>query len=301
MKITKGRKAAPVRAVLYGTEGIGKTTLAAQWPTPLFLDTEGGTHQLEVDRVDCGDWIALEGALLSLAGDRQGYQSVVIDSADWAERMLIDALLQKAGKRSIEDFGYGKGYTMVAERFAKLLEMADSCITAGLNVLFVGHAITKRCSPPDQDDGYDRFELKLTKQSAPLLKEWADLLLFCNYRTQLVEGADGRKKGRGGKERFMYAERDAAWDAKNRFGLPAEMPMGFEPLAGIFAAGFDQALVATIEKTIANAKSVQQLGKGGDRIDELVSESKLDADTWSRLTDLINARDAELQEPAATE
>jgi hypothetical protein len=94
----------------------------------------------------------------------------------------------------------------------------------------------KRTSPPDQTDGFDRYELKLTKQSAPLLREWCDLLLFCNYKTKLVEGSDGRLKATGGKDRVMHAEHSAAWDAKNRFGLPAEMPMEIGQLAGIFGA-----------------------------------------------------------------
>ena len=144
--------------------------------------------------------------------------------------MLIDHVLQKAGKNSIEDFGFGKGYVLLAEQYAKLLGACDQLVATGVNVVLVAHAHVKRVSPPDQNDGYDRYELKLTKQTAPLLKEWSDLLLFCTYDLQLVEGADGRKKARGGKRRIMYAERAAAWDAKNRFGLPESMPLGIEPI-----------------------------------------------------------------------
>jgi hypothetical protein len=292
IKIERGLKASPVRAVIYGTEGIGKSTLAAQFPEPLILDTEDGTGRIDCARVVCHDALTLEGAMLDLIGDAQGFKTVVIDSADWAERQVLEHLLKKAGKRSIEDFGFGKGYTMLAEACARILSLGDQMVARGLNVVFVAHAAVKRCSPPDETDGYDRYELKLTRQTGPLFKEWADLLLFCNYKTRLVEGSDGRKKAQGGKQRVMYAERAAAWDAKNRFGLPAEMPMAIAELAPALKS---QTLADSIAGHIAAATSVKQLGKFGDRIDELVSQDKISGDEWSRLTDAIAARHQELE------
>lgn len=234
LKVIRGRQRTPVRGVFYGVEGIGKTTLAAQFPNALILDTENGSTHIDCARVNCPDWQTLEGACHDLVRDAQGFQTVVIDSADWMERSMADQLLKSAGKKSIEDFGFGKGYVMLQERVAKFLALCDTLVARGLNVLFIAHAKVQRTSPPDQTDGYDRYELKLSKQVAPLLREWADVLLFLNYRMKLVEGGDGRMKAIGGKERVMYAERNAAWDAKNRFNLPEEMPMGIEPLRVMF-------------------------------------------------------------------
>ena len=295
LKIERGVKSAPVRCVIYGTEGIGKSTLAAQFPGAVILDTEDGTGRIDCARVVCHDSLTLEGALLDLIGDPQGFKTVVIDSADWAERQILEHLLKKAGKRSIEDFGFGKGYTMLAEACARILGLADQLIAKGVNVVFVAHATIKRTSPPDETDGYDRYELKLTRQTGPLFKEWADLLLFCNYKTKLVEGSDGRKKATGGKIRLMYAERSAAYDAKNRYGLPAEMPMAIDELAPALQS---QTLAQTIAAHIKAATSVKQLGKFGDRIDALVSEEKLTADEWSALTDAIAARHQKIEPEA---
>jgi hypothetical protein len=294
LKIERGVKSAPVRCVIYGTEGIGKSTLAAQFPNPIILDTEDGTGRIDCARVVCHDSLTLESALLDLIGDAQGFKTVVIDSADWAERQILEHLLKKASKRSIEDFGFGKGYTMLAEACSRILGLGDQLIAKGVNVVFVAHATIKRTSPPDETDGYDRYELKLTRQTGPLFKEWADLLLFCNYKTKLVEGSDGRKKATGGKVRLMYAERSAAYDAKNRYGLPAEMPMAIGELAPALKS---QTLAETIAAHVAAATTVAQLGKFGDRIDALVSEDKLTAEEWSRLTDAIAARHQEI-EPA---
>jgi len=303
LKIVRGKQATASRVVVYGTEGIGKSTLAGQFPAPLVLDTEEGTHHLDVARVSCHDWVTLEGAMLELGRDRQGFETVVVDSADWAERHLVDHLLRKSGKRSIEEFGFGKGYTMLAEHFAKLLAAADGLVRNGLHVVFVAHSQVKRTSPPDQEEGYDRYELKLTKQTAPLLREWADALLFCNYKLKVVEGADGRMKARGGKERVIYAERSAAWDAKNRYGLAAELPMTIDSLAPLFAstpapaASKPAAKRKTLRERIAEADSVQALGDIGDLIAEQESAGKLTGEQVATLMGLINSRHAQIQPP----
>lgn len=236
LQIVRGKKAGAVRAVIYGTEGIGKSTLAAQIKDALIIDTEDGTGQIEADRVIALDWRAIEHAFKELVADHQGFRAVVVDTADWLEKALVEHVLRQAGKKSIEDFGFGKGYTILAEHVVRFLNLADQLVAKGVHVVFVAHAKVSRTSPPDQTDGYDRYELKLTKQVAPLFKEWADLVLFCNYRIQVVEGSDGRLKAQGGKERIMHASHSAAWDAKNRFGLPDEMPMEFGQLAHLFGA-----------------------------------------------------------------
>lgn len=253
LNIIRGKKTGAIRAVIYGTEGIGKSTLASQIPDCLVLDTEDGTGQLDVARVVATDWRSIELAIKELIADAQGFRAVIIDTADWLEKALIEFVLKQAGKKSIEDFGYGKGYTILQEHVVRFLGLVDQLVAKGVHVVFVAHAKVQRTSPPDQTDGYDRFELKLTKQVAPLLKEWSDLILFCNYRIQIVEGSDGKLKAQGGKERIMYAEHSAAWDAKNRFGLPAEMPMEFAKIAHLFSAAAPRPAPAAVAEAATEA------------------------------------------------
>ncbi|MEY3203927.1 MAG: hypothetical protein RLZZ21_258 [Planctomycetota bacterium] len=317
LNIVRGRVKTAVRAVIYGTEGIGKTTLAAAFPEPLFLDTEDGTSQLDVARVAVKSWTQLEGAFHDLIRNAQGFGSVVVDSADWAERLAKNFICQTHNKSSIEDFGYGKGMVKVGESISKLLDLADQLIEKGINVVFVAHAKTVRVSPPDQTDGYDRYELKMEKHSAPIFKEWADLVLFCNYRTTIVEGDDGRKKAKGGRDRVMYATRSPAFDAKNRYGLPAELPMTFAALAPAFAGGtqfrglrkeepyrvrsstpqpeVEPPLAEQIRGHIVAAKDVRALGNMGNRIDELTSDGQLTIEEANDLTRLINERHNQIE------
>jgi len=305
LKIERGIRKGAVRGVAYGTEGIGKSTLAAQWPNPVVLDTEDGTGRLDVARVRCPDWMTLYGALVDLSGDPQGFGTVVIDSIDWAERSLLEHMLKKDGKRSVEDYGFGKGFVKLGEQFSTLLGLCDQIVDRGVHVLLVGHSTVKRTSPPDMDEGWDRYELKLSKQVGPLVKEWSDLLLFANYRTRIVEGADGRNRAKGGKERVLFTERTAAFDAKNRFGLAPEIPMTIEALAPIFSAApapakpAEPSLFERLAARIAACKIVEALGKAGDYVEQMGSEGQLTADEVKQLEALIGQRHDQIQPEVA--
>jgi hypothetical protein len=277
--------------VIYGTEGIGKSTLAAAFPSPVILDTEEGTHHLDVARVSIGSWDELRSAIAEIGSTPSEFKTVVIDSADWAERLLVEHLLAEHKQKSIEGFGFGKGYTLLAEGFGRLLTQCDALIGVGLHVVFVAHSKVQKTSPPDQVDGYDRYELKLTKQTSPLLKEWCDLLAFCNYKTTVSEGSDGRKKATGGKRRLMNLERAAAWDAKNRYGLDAELPMTIESLAPIFA---EPARRPGWRDRVAAATTLEELGRIGDDADTAVSNGKLSPEQREQLDGMIDARHAEI-------
>lgn len=263
IQISKGRRAVPVRAIIYGPEGIGKTSLAAQFPDPLFLDVEGGTDHLDVARVVCPKWADLYSAVKEVADNPSVAKTVVIDTADWAERALIEHILAQGRKSSIEDFGYGKGYTILAEEWCRFLGHCDRLSAAGLHVVFCAHSTVKRLSPPDSTDGFDRYELKLTKQVAPAMKEWSDLLLFCKFKLHIVEGSDGKNKAQGGRERVMYATHSAAWDAKNRYSLPDEMPMSIGALAQIFRAKPEDLTGAAVATQGVPAEGTTSVEKAG--------------------------------------
>jgi hypothetical protein len=291
MKITKGIRVRPKRIVLYGVESIGKSTFASQMPNPLVLDTEDGTNNIEVSRTDIENYLELEGAMHKLARDSMGFQTIVIDTIDKAERQMIDHMLRKDQKRSIEDYGFGKGYAMAGEAMGRFLAVCDTLIDRGLNVVLVGHSKVARTNPPDLDEGYDRYELKLTKQSGPLVKEWADCILFANYKTRLVEGDDGRTRARGGKERVLHTERTAAWDAKNRFGLPSELPMTAEALAPLFA-GIEPAPAVQLSwgERVKFATTADDLLRIADDANKAVTAGDLTESQRDKLTEAIDRK-----------
>lgn len=225
LKTNSGKKPTAVKACIYGPEGIGKTTLASQFPDPVILDLELGSSHMDVRRVDnIKTWADLLATMVLITPE--DCRTVVIDTADKAEEMCRDYVLERDSKKSIEDYGYGKGYTVLSEEYGKLMGSASLLIRKGINVVFVCHAQMRKFEQPDEMGSYDRWELKLQKKVAPLLKEWADLLLFLNYKTIIVNDSNGKGKAQGGK-RVMYTSHHPCWDAKNRFGLPEEMDLDY--------------------------------------------------------------------------
>lgn len=234
--VTKGKVKSAIRLVAYGTEGIGKSTFASHFPAPLFIDLEGGTKQMEVDRYPAPDsWHMLLEEIDSVIEDPGEYETLVIDTIDRAEDLLIRALLSEAGVDTIAKYGggYGNGYVALKERFLKdFLNRLDKVIAKGVNVTLIAHAESTKFETPDTQP-YDKWKLKVSKQVAPIVKEWADILLFMNYRVMVIE-ENGRSKARGKGERMMYATHRPTYDAKNRYGLPDEMELSFEPLREVY-------------------------------------------------------------------
>jgi hypothetical protein len=184
-------------------------------------------------------WEEITVAVAQLAKAEHPFKTLVIDTADWLEKRLAEHLCRKANKDSIEDFGYGKGWVLLGEEFARFLSSLDALLARGMHVVFLAHSTVRKFEAPDQAGSYDRFELKLSKQAAPLLKEWADVVLFANYVTRIAEKDNGKTRAVGGKERVLFASHTAAFDAKNRHGLPDKLPFSVEALAPVFGATSD--------------------------------------------------------------
>lgn len=234
LNITTGVEKTPIKTVIYGAEGVGKSSLAASFPNPLFLDAEGGTLRLNVRRIRIQDWEGLIATVKEVLANPEVCQTLVLDTADWAESYCIDYICAKYRQASIESFGYGKGYTYVQEEFGELLKLLSKLTEVGINPVIIAHGKPRKFELPDEQGAFDRYETKLTRQVAPLIKEWCDMLLFCNYKTFVITTENKSKKAQGGK-RVMYTTHNPCWDAKNRFNLPDELDLDFASIAHLFA------------------------------------------------------------------
>lgn len=240
MQVISGKVEKAKKVVLYGPEGIGKSSLAGQFPAPIFIDTEGSTTEMNVDRLaKPTSWTMLKEQVQWVKQQMGRFKTLVIDTIDWAEMLCVDSVCAQHGKKGIEDFGYGNGYVYVKEEFGRFLNLLSDLIESGIHIVLVAHAQIIKFEQPDEMGAYDRYQLKLGKktssQTAPLVKEWADMVLFINYKTfSVAADAKGTKhKGQGGV-RTIYANHHPAWDAKNRHGLPDEFPLDYSKIAHIF-------------------------------------------------------------------
>mgnify|MGYP000091919631 CR=1 FL=1 len=237
MNITSGIIEDAQRVIVYGPEGIGKSTFASKFPGAIFIDTEGSTKRLNVKRFDKpSSWTMLLEEVKYVRDHPELCMTLVIDTADWAEQLASNHICSVNHKQSIEDFGYGKGYTKLYEEFGRLLDLLNEVISKGINVVLTAHAKMRKFEQPDELGAYDRWEMKLSAKTAPLVKEWADMVLFANYKTFAVKTENGKTKGQGG-ERRMYTTHHPCWDAKNRFGLPGEMPFDYAGIAPVIGDG----------------------------------------------------------------
>ena len=283
MTITKGITKGAVKIVIYGPEGIGKSTFASKFPGAVFIDTEGSTKYLNVARFDeISSWDSILAAVDYAAQDKE-IMTLVIDTADWAELMCMKKVCQNCHVNGIEDIGYGKGYVYLQETFKQLLDKLDICIANGINVVITAHAKMRKFEQPDEMGAYDRWEMKLTKQVAPMVKEWADTVLFANYKTIVVTDEKTKaKKGQGGK-RVMYATHHPCWDAKNRFGLEDQLDFDFSAIADYVPNGSAPKTKKREKELTENEKAfVEQVGGEFDtepttyeRLKELMDKAKI--------------------------
>lgn len=239
MEIISGVIQKAKKVVVYGPEGIGKSTFASRFPNPIFVDTEGSTNGMNVARTPKpSSWEMLNNYIKELMSSKQ-FATIIIDTIDWAEQLCITSICDRYQKKGIEDFGYGNGYVYEKEEFGKFLNLLQDVVDSGINVVLTAHAQLRKFEQPDEMGAYDRWELKIGKktgsQISPLVKEWADIVLFANYKTFAVAtDKDGKKFKAQGGERVMYTNHHPCWDAKNRYDLPECMAFDYAGIAQLF-------------------------------------------------------------------
>ena len=225
-----------LRLFVYGPEGIGKSTFAAELPDPVFIDVEGGTNQLPVARMPRPtSWAMLMSEIQAVRDGDVPCSTLVIDTADAAEKLCISSVCANNGVTGIEKMPYGKGYVFVKEDWCRMLDLLSEVIERNINVVLLGHSRLDKFERPDESGAYDRFSPKLIDSKrasvAAVTKEWSDAVLFLDYKIY-VEEDNGKAKARGGK-RVIRTTHHPCWDAKNRFGLPDEMPLNDESVMRI--------------------------------------------------------------------
>ena len=233
MEITRGKIPCAKKVVIYGPEGIGKSTFASQFPDPVFIDTEGSTNNMDISRLPAPtSWSMLLEEVRYIMQNPSACKTLVIDTADWAEQLCSAAVCGKYQKSGIEDFGYGKGYVFLQEEFGRLLNLLTELVEQKkVNVVLTAHAKMRKFEQPDEMGAYDRWEMKLSKNVSPMVKEWADMVLFANYKTHVIK-VDGKNKAQGGR-RVIYTTHHSCWDAKNRYGLSDELPFEYSSISGV--------------------------------------------------------------------
>lgn len=280
--IRKGATEKEPRIVMIGVEGVGKSTAGAGMLAPIFLCAEDGLvgpQFAETPHYSAASWSDALAFLDYLRTEQHEFKSIVIDTADWLEALDFRHCCERDGKGCIEDYSYGKGYIVAAEEFRRFLQKLDELNKAGMAVLILTHSQIKAFNNPTGEN-YDRYEPKLAKQIAGLLKEWADAVLFARFEV-FTEKARGAMKAKafGGDNRVVHTSHSAGWDAKNRYGLPEVMPLDMASILEAIKAGN---------------------GAGGESTDTLLAEIRhLNAQLPPEVQAKVEAAIAQAKTPAA--
>jgi hypothetical protein len=240
-QIQRGRSHMPPRLLIYGTEGIGKSYCSSCAPKPIFVQTEDGLGEIDCHKFPLAtSFDDVMSALTELATEPHDYETVVVDSLDWLERLIWDALCAQYRVNSIEkvDGGYGKGYVHALGLWRKFItQLGVLHQQRGMIVLLIAHAKIERFEDPEAS-AYDRYSPRLHKHAGALVTEWCDAVLFATRKfiTRTEETTFGRQRaiaapiGADGGERVLRTTGGPTCVAKNRYGLPAELPLSWDVL-----------------------------------------------------------------------
>lgn len=216
--ITRGRTLDAPRIILYGMEGIGKSTFAANFPSPIFIQTEDG-----LGMIDCAKFPLAKSfdevfqILVALETEPNEFKTIVIDSLDWLERLIWDKVAQDSKVNNIEQIGFGKGYTMALTFWRIVLDHLEALHKQGKIILLLAHAVAEDYSDPEVNS-LKRFTPRLHKTARSLVAEYVDVIL-------LATRAFGAAKGDQNNPRIVRTEASPYQVAKSRFSIPAELPL----------------------------------------------------------------------------
>lgn len=243
-QVNKGRKIVPLCTLLYGVEGIGKTTFGANAPRAVIVggedNNEANAHHFKItpDRDERGNiilgsaWVKFNTFLHELLTTPHDYKSLVVDTIDSLEPMVWDYLLKNSDEKNPNRAlgGYGALYKESRREFT---EMRDNLLVPlrekGMNIILLAHSVKTKFEDPITNTAYDTYEMKLHKDANPIFTEWVSSILFANFVNYQTKDKDDNKKyvvGTG--DRRIFTEKRPSHNAKNRYNLPYEMKLDWK-------------------------------------------------------------------------
>ena len=224
----------PPIITIYGGEGLGKNTLASEFPGPFCVQT-GPNEQSPVgatmatlglsesyqDVIDQADWF------LAVGTQTEGLLTFVVDTLDSLEPLVNAEACYRNGWREIEEPGFGKGYVAVNDIWREFIKKMCEIKQAGFNVVLLAHSKVKT-DPGVTTDSYPRFRINLRDDAANAIAHASDMVGFLHQRVSIKKEDAGFKKtntrGEGGGDRMIAVEERPGFVAKSRFETPATLP-----------------------------------------------------------------------------
>lgn len=218
--ISRGKQKAPFKCLLYGNAGVGKSTLASQAEVPLFLNIEDGVKQIDCAATPrINNYVEFKKWLVYVANEKHEFKTIVVDTIDVLEVLYFEHICKSEGKQNIEDFAYGAGYKRATAMWKELLRWCDALVGKGINVILIAHEQVTRYDNP-MHNGYDRYSIKINKNSSNIIVAAMDCVLFAHWQLVLTDNNNATKQlARGTGKRALQCQETPAVVAKNRYNL----------------------------------------------------------------------------------
>jgi hypothetical protein len=293
--VRSGKLDMPLRVLLYGVEGVGKSTFAARAPKPVFLGADAGTEALSIDRLpEPRSWGEVFEAVRLLKSEKHDYETLVIDPVNFLEPLCWAHLCEKNKWDSIEAPGYGKGYDAALDEWRVLVaDIEHLWSTRRMNIVLLAHVRLKLFKNPEGED-FERYTIPMHEKSAGLLRQWCAFVLFAKHN--LFAHKDSKtKRVRGVSDgaRVIHTQWSASFDAKNRADLPTELPLSWDRF--VESVNASKARGGVLRQQIA--EGVKELGdvEIAKKVDGYLKEA---GDDVARLAEIANAVAMKLGEKA---
>lgn len=282
-KIQRGKQEKPHLVLIYGTDGIGKSTFGADAPNPIFIGNEDGTNFIDVARMpSCKDWFSFREQLVEILTGEHDFKTLVIDSLDWLETLMHKSICETYKVKSINNAagGFGNGLKEALTEWAKIKDTLNSIREKRkMNIILIAHAENIPFNDPTTQATYDRYQLKIDKKAAAFFKEYVDFLLFANFEiTTAKEGNKTRAFGDG--MRLLYTERRPGFDAKSRKSLPFSMPLSW--------ADFEKSLTPLKAETVISIISKELEGFADDYVAKVMKYVDENQDSVTKMQEVLN-------------
>ena len=228
--VKTGKQIGPRRTFIYGVDGVGKSTFAASFPKPIFICTESGLDDIDTASFPIStDFESVINNLTSLVTEDHEYETVCIDSLDWLEPLVFDFVCRENGVTSIGGIPHGKGYMLAGDQWSRVINgLSMLREKKNMNIVLIAHSKIEAFKDPEMED-YDRFSPNINKRPSALLREWADEVFFCNYKTFIKDSDTSQKlKGVGNGDRIIKTQARPSFQAKNRLGMPLEVKLDYD-------------------------------------------------------------------------